>query len=109
MEYHLQGTEGKKELTQNFKASQMTKPNMRMILKYFSEQENWGFITHIAPLKELVKDIVQQEGKGTRREEMRYKKQGNYLSLRTTQKKKRQKGSKNIRKHVFYLPDKLSY
>lgn len=91
MEYHLQGTEGKKELTQNFKASQMTKPNMRMILKHFSEQENWGFITHITPLKELVKDIVQQEGKGTRREEMRYKKQGNYLSLRTTSKKKDRK------------------
>ena len=38
MEYHLQGTEAKKELTQNFKASQMTKSKMRMILKYFSEQ-----------------------------------------------------------------------
>lgn len=38
MEYYLHSAEGKKELTQNFKPSQIVKSSMRTILKYFSEQ-----------------------------------------------------------------------
>lgn len=108
MEYDLHSVEEKKELTQNFKPSQIIKSSMRMI---FFRASQAGFITYITPLDGLVKDIYQQEETGnqerrnemTREKKQAAKKQCNYLSFWTTKQRGRRRGRQRKQGDAYFI------